>query len=68
MATPTDLSPALVNVVGELRRVIEGEVKADLARRLADRDMGATEIARLLGVSRNSVYRYLKSERDRPAP
>ncbi len=66
MTTPTDVSPAVVHLVAEIRRAVEAEVKSDVARRLADNNMGATEIAKLLGVSRNTVYRYLNRENGPP--
>ena len=59
MADTENLSPALVNVLKELRRVVDVEIKSDVARRLSDKDVSAAEISRLLGVSRNTVYRYL---------
>ena len=59
MATTTELiTPAVVRMVAEMRRVVEAQVKTDLARRW-DRDgMSAENIAKLLGVSRGSAYRY----------
>ena len=62
MADNENLSPALVNVLKELRRVVDVEIKSEVARCLADKDVSAAEISRLLGVSRNTVYRYLKRE------
>ena len=62
MAGSQSLSPALVNVLKELRRVVEVEIRSDVAHRMADEGMGTTEIARFLHVSRNTVYRYLKRE------
>ena len=62
MVDNENLSPALVNVLKELRRVVEVEIKSEVARRLADKDVSAAEISRLLDVSRNTVYRYLKRE------
>ena len=59
MADSENLSPSWVNMVLELRRVVEVEVRADVARRMAGEGMGATDISRLLGVSRTTVYRYL---------
>jgi DNA invertase Pin-like site-specific DNA recombinase len=59
MADTENLSPALVNVLKELRRVVDVEIKSEVARRLADKDVSAAEISRLLGVSRTTVYRYL---------
>ena len=59
MADNENLSPALVNVLKELRRVVDVEIKSEVARRLADKDVSAAEISRLLDVSRNTVYRYL---------
>ena len=59
MADNENLSPALVNVLKELRRVVDVEIRSDVARRLADKDVSAAEISRLLDVSRNTVYRYL---------
>ena len=61
MATTTELiTPAVVKMVAEMRRVVEAQVKTDLARRW-DRDgMSAENIAKLLGVSRGSAYRYLE--------
>ena len=61
MATTTELiTPAVVKMVAEMRRVVEAQVKVDLARRW-DRDgMSAENIAKLLGVSRGSAYRYLE--------
>ena len=62
MVDNENLSPALVNVLKELRRVVDVEIKSEVARRLADKDVSAAEISRLLDVSRNTVYRYLKRE------
>lgn len=62
MADSENLSPVLIDAVHELRRVVEVEVKAGLAQRWNDEGKGATEIAQLLGVSRQTVYRYLKRE------
>ena len=60
MATPPELiTPAVVRVVAEMCRAVEGQVKVDLARRWAGEGMPAEDIARLLGISRGSVYRYL---------
>ena len=47
-------------VMAEIRRVVEVQVKADLACRWAGEEMPAEDIAKLLGVSANTVYRYLK--------
>ena len=41
---------------------VRTEDSPEVARRLADKDVSAAEISRLLGVSRNTVYRYLKRE------
>ena len=56
----SELSPALVNLVLELRRSLEAEFRADMARDMAGRGIKPTEIARVMGVSRNTVYRYLE--------
>ena len=39
--------------------MVEVEIRSDVARRLADKNVSAAEISRLLGVSRTTVYRYL---------
>ena len=60
MAAPPELiTPAVVKVMAEMRRVVEGQVRADLARRWDCEGMPVENIARLLGISRGSVYRYL---------
>ena len=59
MADTENLSPALVNVLKELRRVVDVEIKSEVAHRMADEGMAAAEIARFLHVSRNTIYRYL---------
>ena len=46
--------------MAEIRRVVEVQVKADLACRWAGEEMPAEDIAKLLGVSANTVYRHLK--------
>ena len=66
MAESEKLSPTLVNMLQELRRVVEVEVKADVARRMADKNVAATDIATYLGVSRQTVYRYLNRENGAP--
>ena len=66
MASTASLSPAETNKILEFRQVVEVEVKAGLARRWSEEGTAVTEIARLLGVSRNTVYRYLK-RRPRPS-
>ena len=60
MATPPELiTPSVVKVMAVMRRAVELQVRADLARRW-DRDgMSAENIAKLLDVSKNTVYRYL---------
>ena len=60
MATQPELiTPAVVKVMAEMRRVVEGQVKADLARRWDGEGMPVENIAKLLDVSKNTVYRYL---------
>ena len=60
MATQPELiTPAVVKVMAEMRRVVEGQVRADLARRWDGEGMPAENIAKLLDVSRGTVYRYL---------
>ena len=59
MADTENLSTALVNVLKELRRVVEVEIRSEVAHRMADEGMAATEIARFLHVSRHTIYRYL---------
>ena len=60
MATTTELiTPSVVRMVAEMRRAVELQVKVDLARRWAGEEMPAENIAKLLGISRGSVYRYL---------
>ena len=60
MATTTELiTPAVVRMVAEMRRAVELQVKVDLARRWAGEEMPAENIAKLLGISKGSVYRYL---------
>ena len=60
MATTTELiTPAVVRMVAEMRRAVELQVKVDLARRWAGEEMPAENIAKLLGISRGTVYRYL---------
>ena len=60
MAAPPELiTPAVVKVMTEMRRVVEGQVKADLARRWDREGMPVENIAKLLDVSRGTVYRYL---------
>ena len=39
--------------------MVEVEIRSDVARRLADKNVSAAEISSLLGVSRTTVYRYL---------
>ena len=62
MSDSENLSPTLVNMVLELRRVVEVEVRSEVARRMAGENMPAADIAACLGVSRQTVYRYLKRE------
>ena len=68
---PELITPAVVKVVEELRRVVEGEVRADLARRWDGEGMSVGQIAQLLDVSRGTVHRYLgprrKGRRQAPA-
>ena len=59
MADTENLSPALVNVLKELRRVVEVEIRSEVAHRMAGEGMAAAEIARFLHVSRTTIYRYL---------
>ena len=60
MAAPPELiTPAVVKVMAEMRRVVEGQVRADLALRWASEEMPVENIAKLLDVSRGTVYRYL---------
>ena len=60
MAAPPELiTPAVVKVMAEMRRVVEGQVRADLARRWDGEGMPVENIAKLLDVSKNTVYRYL---------
>ena len=60
MATqPEPITPAVVKVMAEMRRVVEGQVRADLARRWDCEGMPVENIAKLLDVSKNTAYRYL---------
>ena len=47
--------------MGQLRESILAEVRRDVARRLQERNMPVTEISELLGVTRQTVHKYLKS-------
>ena len=63
MATqPEPIAPAVVKVMAVMavmRRAVELQVKADLARRWDCEGMPVENIAKLLDVSKNTVYRYL---------
>ena len=60
MATqPEPIAPAVVKVMAVMRRAVELQVKADLARRWDGEGMPVENIAKLLDVSRTTVYRYL---------
>ena len=60
MATEPELiTKAVVNAVTVMRRAVELQVKADLARRWDGEGMPVENIAKLLDVSRGTVYRYL---------
>ena len=61
MTDTTELSPEVRARVGQLRESILAEVRRDVARRLQERNMPVTEISELLGVTRQTVHRYLKS-------
>ena len=58
-APPEPIAPAVVKVMAVMRRAVELQVKADLARRWDGEGMPVENIAKLLDVSRNTVYRYL---------
>ena len=60
---PELITPAVVKVVEELRRAVEGQVRADLARRWDGEGMSVGQIAQLLDVSRGTVHRYLGPRR-----
>ena len=64
MATEPELiTKAVVNAVAEMRRAVEGQMRADLARRWDGEGMSAGNIAQLLDVSRGTVHRYLGPRR-----
>ena len=62
-AQPEPITPAVVKVMAEMRRAVELQVKADLARRWDCEGMPVENIAKLLDVSRTTVYRYLGRDR-----
>ena len=62
---PEPIAPAVVKVMAAMRRAVELQVKADLARRWDGEGMSVGQIAQLLDVSRNTVYRYLGRDRKR---
>ena len=72
MATqPEPIAPAVVKVMAMMRRAVELQVKADLARRWDGEGMPVENIAQLLDVSRTTVYRYVGRDRKRrqaPSP
>ena len=57
---PTELSPAAVNLVLELRKSFESEFRDGIIRSLRGKGMGVDEIIMWLGVSRSTVYRALR--------
>ena len=64
MATePEPIAPAVVKVMAVMRRAVEGQVRADLARRWDGEGMSVGDIAQLLAVSRGTVHRYLGPRR-----
>ena len=56
----SELSPALIKIAQELRRSLEAAFRADMARDMVARGIKPPEVARVMGVSRNTVYRYLR--------
>ena len=64
MCTEPDLmSTAVAKVIAAMRRVVEGQMRADLARRWDGEGMSVGQIAQLLDVSRGTVHRYLGPRR-----
>ena len=60
MATqPALITKAVVKMMAEMRRVVEVQMRADLARRWDGEGMSVGNIAQLLDVSRGTVHRYL---------
>ena len=60
MSTP-QVDPALSKLWGQMRRIVERDVRVEIARRLAARGkMRRREIAEDIGVSRETLHRYLR--------
>ena len=60
MSTPR-VDPALLKLWGHMRRIVERDVRAEIARRLVARGkMRRQEIAEDLGISRETLHRYLR--------
>ena len=55
----TELNPEVQRALAALSAVLERGFRARVARRLRDKGMPAVEIAKVLEVTRASVYRYL---------
>ena len=60
MSTP-QVDPALLKLWGQMRRIVERDVRAEIARKpVARGKMRRQEIAEDLGVSRETLHRYLR--------
>ena len=59
----TRINPVTLKLVRQIEQTVERDVKVKLARRLVDRTtMQKQEIAEVLGISRETLHRYLKDQ------